>query len=84
MCAFDTAASQHAADEDNRHATLARTQLTATKARTQGSVDKSADATPIDEGVAHGPHARASGHPPITASKEKSKNRDPDRKAHRG
>ena len=39
MCAFDTAASQHAADEDNRHATLARTQLTATKARTQGSVD---------------------------------------------
>ena len=39
MCAFDTAASQHAADNDNRHATLARTQLTATKARTQGSVD---------------------------------------------
>ena len=39
MCAFDTATSQHAADEDNRHATLARTQLTATKARTQGSVD---------------------------------------------
>ena len=61
--------SQHAADEDNRHATLARTQLTATKHKRR--VPSTNLPTPRQSTTAWSTvrTARASGHPPTPRRK---------------